>query len=211
MAGLRNVRTNRIHKERGQLKHRLHLGELEKKVDYRKRKEIYQKKKKIEKVLKEKQMNKNPDEFHTGMVHTQITEDGNLEKKKRTLKYEHALNVKRNNLKEDSRWTQYELKQINNKIEQFHVNIPFRYIFNNSHVIYNGDETYPLKAENKKLKKKGAAYEEEYNSLIQKKNAILGKIKKLDNAIMKTYISDDCYYVRVGGNNTYQLFGPRLK
>ncbi|EDO33548.1 predicted protein [Nematostella vectensis] len=63
------------HKERGQLKNRHHLGLLEKHKDYVLRARDYHKKKEKLKNLREKALNKNPDEFYFKMISTK-TKDG---------------------------------------------------------------------------------------------------------------------------------------
>ncbi|CRH02895.1 nucleolar rRNA processing protein, putative [Plasmodium relictum] len=212
MSNFKNIVPKRSYLERGQPKHRLHLGELEKKVDYGKRKEIYKKKKKIENVLKEKVMTKNPDEFHTGMVHSRITNNSILVKEKRIMKPELQLKYKRNELSQKTNYLYNRLKKINKKISNYQINIPLRYVFNNSHELYNENEIYTLKAENKKLRKRGECIQKEYNSLINAKNNILDNIRKLDNKYASTFRNIDGYkIINDKGKIPYRFFAPRLK
>ncbi|CAA9991273.1 u3 small nucleolar rna-associated protein, putative [Plasmodium knowlesi strain H] len=219
MSSYKNVIPKRSYQERGQAKERLHLGELEKKVDYGKRREIYKKKKKIENVLKEKIMNRNPDEFHTGMVHSRITDATNeLEKEEKVQKTDVVLKNKRNHLKEETNALYRKLKKINKALENYYINIPLRYLFNNSHELYNDKEettmstTYVLKAEKKKLKSRALVYQRRYNSLLNLKKNVLSRIRKMDNMYANTYKNVDGYCVLKGvGGAPHRFFAPRLR
>ncbi|GAW83842.1 U3 small nucleolar RNA-associated protein 11 [Plasmodium gonderi] len=214
MSSYKNVIPKRSYQERGQAKHRLYLGELEKKVDYGKRREIYKKKKKIENVLKEKIMNKNPDEFHTGMIHSRINDDTNeLIKEEKVLKEEVKLKHKRDELTQQANMLYKKLKKINKAIDNYQINVPLRYIFNNSHEYYNDNEdTYVLKAENKKVKNRAAILQKRYNSLINLKKNILSHIRNIDNKYVITYKNVDGYSVIKGSGGTpYRFFAPRLR
>ncbi|EUD64861.1 hypothetical protein C922_04705 [Plasmodium inui San Antonio 1] len=217
MSSYKNVIPKRSYQERGQAKERLHLGELEKKVDYGKRREIYKKKKKIENVLKEKIMNKNPDEFHTGMVHSRITDGTNeLEKEEKVLRTDVVLRNKRDDLKEKTNALYRKLKKINKVLENYYINVPLRYIFNNSHELYDDKEetttTYVLKAEKKKLKTRAAILQRRYSSLINLKKNVLSQIRKIDNMYANTYKDVDGYCVLKGvGAVPHRFFAPRLR
>lgn len=68
MASLRNAIPQRTYRERAQPKNRERLGLLEKHKDYSARARDYNEKKKRLKILREKATNRNPDEFHFGMM-----------------------------------------------------------------------------------------------------------------------------------------------
>ena len=70
MSSLRNAMKRREHKERAQPASRKRFGLLEKHKDYVERARDYNKKKKRIKSLKEKAMNRNPDEFYFNMVNS---------------------------------------------------------------------------------------------------------------------------------------------
>lgn len=211
MSNFKHIIPKKTYLERGQAKHRLHLGELEKKVDYDKRKEIYHKKKKIERILKEKLMTKNPDEFHTGMVHAKIQDDGYLVKEEKKLKPEVRTKYRRNSLKEKSHWLYVKLKKINKKINNYQMNIPLRYVYNNSHVLYSDDEEHVLKTEEKKLQKQGSILQKDFNRLLNVKKGIMDKIRKLDNDLIVSYKNSDGYRVMDDekGRVSYRCIAPR--
>ena len=70
----RNIIPRRKYRERRQLKRRKHLGHLEKKQDYKKRAVEYHKKEKQMENLREKALNKNPDEFYYNMVNAKMVD-----------------------------------------------------------------------------------------------------------------------------------------
>ncbi len=65
----------RIHRERGQLSSRGHLGFLEKKKDYKVRANYHNQKKRLLKSLRKRALNRNPDEFYFNMVNSQVIDD----------------------------------------------------------------------------------------------------------------------------------------
>ncbi|KAL4003719.1 Utp11 family protein [Acanthocheilonema viteae] len=66
----------RIHRERTQPESRAHFGLLEKKKDYIQRARDYNYKKGKLQRLRQKALNRNPDEFHFHMIRSHIGEDG---------------------------------------------------------------------------------------------------------------------------------------
>jgi len=84
MASLRNVNKNfqRLHRERNQPEHRRSLGYLEKKKDYKVRANDFHKKQNTMKLLRQKALDKNPDEFHFHMVNSELRDGRHFEKRK---------------------------------------------------------------------------------------------------------------------------------
>lgn len=78
-----NKTRTRTHRERGQVESRAHLGHLEKKKDYRLRADDHHRKAKTLKLLKQKALDKNPDEFYFNMVNT-VKKDGVHERREKT-------------------------------------------------------------------------------------------------------------------------------
>mmetsp|Transcript_3798 Transcript_3798/g.5831 ORF Transcript_3798/g.5831 Transcript_3798/m.5831 type:complete len:337 (+) Transcript_3798:240-1250(+) len=72
MSSLRNAVKRITHKERSQPQNRSHLGLLEKKGDYRQRSRDYHRKQDRLKSMREKIVNKNPDEFYFGMHNSRV-------------------------------------------------------------------------------------------------------------------------------------------
>ncbi|XP_054163052.1 probable U3 small nucleolar RNA-associated protein 11 [Oppia nitens] len=62
----------RLHKERHQPDFRKHLGYLEKKKDYKQRANDFQKKEKAYKLMRQKVLDKNSEEFHFHMIRSQL-------------------------------------------------------------------------------------------------------------------------------------------
>ena len=82
----------KTHKERAQPTARAHLGLLEKHSDYKKRAEDYHKKEKRLKALSSKVANRNPDEYYTKMLNSEVkdgkhrkTDKAMFESKRETL------------------------------------------------------------------------------------------------------------------------------
>uniref|UniRef100_A0A4W4EUE4 U3 small nucleolar RNA-associated protein 11 n=2 Tax=Electrophorus electricus TaxID=8005 RepID=A0A4W4EUE4_ELEEL len=72
----------RDHKERSQPGFRKNLGLLEKKKDYKLRADDYHRKQKTLNALRKKAMDKNPDEFHFKMIHSQLKDGVHVAKQK---------------------------------------------------------------------------------------------------------------------------------
>lgn len=79
MSSLRNAVKRITHKERSQPRARVHLGFLEKKLDYRKRSDHYHRKEYRIQSVKRKASMKNPDEFYFGMQNAAV-QDGHHRK-----------------------------------------------------------------------------------------------------------------------------------
>ncbi|KAI3901141.1 hypothetical protein MKW92_027128 [Papaver armeniacum] len=74
MSSLRNSVPRRAHKERSQPQARKKFGILEKHKDYCQRAKAYHTKENIIKILKEKDANKNPDEFYYNMIRSKTVD-----------------------------------------------------------------------------------------------------------------------------------------
>ncbi|KHJ43862.1 Utp11 protein [Trichuris suis] len=84
MSSLRNANKSvgRVHRERSQPSNRRHLGELEKKRDYKKRAAAYSQNQNAIRKLRRKALERNPDEFYFHMVNSKIEDGMHREKPK---------------------------------------------------------------------------------------------------------------------------------
>lgn len=121
----------RLHRERSQPQHRKKFGYLEKKADYKKRAQDHNEKAKRIKKLKNKALDRNPNEFHFHMINSRI-EDGihrdlptsmeprileKIVKKEKILKrYNDRLIKKRSQQQEES-----EIIKQNDTVERKHI------------------------------------------------------------------------------------------
>jgi len=74
MSSFKKNKVQKVHRERPQPADRAHLGNLERKKDYRERANDFQRKRDTLKKLKRKAEDRNPDEFYFNMVKTKKTE-----------------------------------------------------------------------------------------------------------------------------------------
>jgi len=81
MSMLKNcVKTQHTHRERAQPHDRKHLGQLEKKKDYRLRAANTNEKKEALKILRQKALEKNPDEFQYKMINSRLVNGEHTER-----------------------------------------------------------------------------------------------------------------------------------
>ncbi|XP_043116175.1 probable U3 small nucleolar RNA-associated protein 11 [Puntigrus tetrazona] len=112
----------RDHKERSQLGFRKHLGLLEKKKDYKLRADDYHRKQKTLMALRKKAMDKNPDEFHFKMIHSQLKDGVHVIKPKDDAMTEEQKKVMRT---QDIRYVEMkrvsEMKKIERMKSELHL------------------------------------------------------------------------------------------
>ncbi|KAL0919736.1 hypothetical protein M5K25_011853 [Dendrobium thyrsiflorum] len=88
MSSLRNAIPRRAHKERAQPQARKKFGLLEKHKDYVERAKSFHKKEETLRILREKAMSRNPDEFYFKMISSRVV-DGVHKPKSQANKYSH--------------------------------------------------------------------------------------------------------------------------
>ncbi|KAH0461638.1 hypothetical protein IEQ34_009213 [Dendrobium chrysotoxum] len=88
MSSLRNAIPRRAHKERAQPQARKKFGLLEKHKDYVERAKSFHKKEETLRILREKAMSRNPDEFYFKMISSRVV-DGVHRPKSQANKYSH--------------------------------------------------------------------------------------------------------------------------
>lgn len=88
MSSLRNAIPRRAHKERAQPQARKKFGILEKHKDYVERAKSFHKKEETLRILRQKAMSRNPDEFYFKMINSRVI-DGVHRAKNQTNKYSH--------------------------------------------------------------------------------------------------------------------------
>ncbi|PKU64244.1 probable U3 small nucleolar RNA-associated protein 11 [Dendrobium catenatum] len=88
MSSIRNAIPRRAHKERAQPQARKKFGLLEKHKDYVERAKSFHKKEETLRILREKAMSRNPDEFYFKMISSRVV-DGVHRPKSQANKYSH--------------------------------------------------------------------------------------------------------------------------
>ncbi|CAD5110869.1 DgyrCDS234 [Dimorphilus gyrociliatus] len=141
MSSYRNVLKSyqKTHRERGQLESRKHLGFLEKKKDYKIRANERAKKEKIIKTLKNKALDKNPDEFYFNMINSKV-KSGIHEAKDEEKTYTDAQHKLMNT--QDLGYVKYKHTSEKKKIEQLKSSMHFLDVEKpNKHIVFVDSKT----------------------------------------------------------------------
>ncbi|CAI2379306.1 unnamed protein product [Moneuplotes crassus] len=228
----KNFIPKRKYRERRQLSSRKHLGMLEKKQDYKKRAVDYHQKSKQMEKLREKVINKNPDEFYYNMINSKmvngehkikgskVTDEfkKNLKlldftrmvQKKRTEKLQsqlHLVDVEKPNNHIYFVSSKKEIKRKAKELQKRKEKIQEKKEEMLADIVFhNKEEEYAILQQNKKKAYHSAAQAmKRENVLTQMKNAL-----EMDNKIKskgkKRKVVD-----KVSGKETYVWFSQRKK
>uniref|UniRef100_A0A1I8ERH9 U3 small nucleolar RNA-associated protein 11 n=2 Tax=Wuchereria bancrofti TaxID=6293 RepID=A0A1I8ERH9_WUCBA len=127
----------RIHRERPQPESRAQFGLLEKKKDYVQRARDYNFKKAKLQRLRQKALNRNPDEFHFHMIRSHIGDDGVHHENTPEPDEDTLVQKKLKNL-EDLKYVKHRLNVENQKIEKLKATLHFAdtTVAKNTHTIF---------------------------------------------------------------------------
>ncbi|XP_051892566.1 probable U3 small nucleolar RNA-associated protein 11 [Pristis pectinata] len=112
----------REHRERSQLGSRKHLGFLEKKKDYQLRAQNYHRKQNVLKALRQKALDKNPDEFYFRMTRNKLQDGVHIIKQPREEATEEQLKIMRT---QDIKYVEMKRAIETKKIEQLKSELHF--------------------------------------------------------------------------------------